>query len=484
IAAYQEAQAAAGPAAAAGGIPPGLTVEEMHTLYRGLGRAHELANDWPGAEAAHTALLALGRQTDRRDLVCQALNHLATVAAQSAYDLARASSLLEEAQRVAEALGDTALLAETGWNLAQLRFYQWRLEDALLEAERAARLAEECALPELFARCRSTAVYSKMMLGRNWPQVVAEALATRRLFAALGNPVMEADVLCMVTIMQVNGGLYEAGIAAGEEGIALARQAATPWGQANCTWPVARAYLERGAYDQALAVAELGVAASQAAQHPPTLAFNLAVLGRVQATLGDLATARTIHEQAWAITTALGHPLLLDWIAGELCADCVLAGDWPAAANHARQAQAARNYATVYPGPGRMWETLALLHAGAADAAAEDLRRFAEHLPQIGYTDRYRVQYLRASAELAAHQGGLNAAEAHLQEAIPLAESIGMRGELWAMQAALAAVHDSQDRPAVAQEQRAAAGALLHRLASEIADPARRARILAASGLS
>ncbi|HET7076172.1 MAG TPA: hypothetical protein VFM49_01865, partial [Chloroflexia bacterium] len=159
--------------------------------------------------------------------------------------------------------------------------YVWHLADALVCAERAGLLAEELGQPELVARCRNTSAFSKMMLGHDWRRVVEEAAQARALFATLGNRAMEADALSMIAIMNVQGGRFAAGITAAQEGVQIAQAAENAWGQANCAWPLARALYERGEFPAALAAGRAGVAAARAAGHPPSLVFNLAVLGRI-----------------------------------------------------------------------------------------------------------------------------------------------------------------------------------------------------------
>ena len=84
-----------------------------------------------------------------------------------------------------------------------------------------------------------------------------------------------------------------------------------------------------------------------------------------------------------------GSRLLIDMIAAELCADYVLAGDMPAAAEYAREALGVRDYTfTLYMGRVQRYQTAALLWAGEVERAREDLRRFGE---RIGPQPRYQV---------------------------------------------------------------------------------------------
>src|SRR5437870_6177134 len=105
--------------------------------------------------------------------------------------------------------------------------------------------------------------------------------------------------------------------------------------------------------------------------------LTLSELGAIRRTLGDLDGARAAHEQAWT-TPVPDFPPFRELVAGELCADAALAGDWSRADEHARAALAVRMYEVLFAGFNRHLETEALLRAGDGDLAAADVRRFEE----------------------------------------------------------------------------------------------------------
>ena len=302
---YEQAHTLAGPPPSATLVRAGIAAAEVDRLLTALGRAYEFLNEWAAAEAIYSELLALARDLQAREAECLALNRLAAVAYQGRFDLQRAGGLLQQALVIAEQGVAPALRVETDWNLAQLNFYIWHLEDARAFASRARPLAIELGQRELAARCLNTIAFSEMMLGYDWRQVAKVAAEARARFAELGNRALEADALSMIAIIHVQGGLFAAGIAAAQAGVALARAAENPWGQANCSWSLVRALLERGDFSAALTVGHAGLAAARAAQHPPSLVFNLAVLGRLYSTLGDPAAALAAHLEAWQIAMAL-----------------------------------------------------------------------------------------------------------------------------------------------------------------------------------
>ena len=83
----------------------------------------------------------------------------------------------------------------------------------------------------------------------------------------------------------------------------------------------------------------------------------------------------------------------------------------------------------------RWYEIEALLRAGEVEQAVEYVQRLGK---AIGTSRRHRISYLRSLAVLAQHQSQPDKAIAHLQEAAQLAEEIGLPGELWLIEAALA----------------------------------------------
>jgi hypothetical protein len=433
-------------------------------------------SEWERARAVYVELLDLARARRWAEVVCDALNRLATVTAQGFFDLERALALLDEARAAAEQSGDAARLAETEWNLAQITFYCWRLERSLAHGRRALGLALDLGQQELEARCRNIVAYNAMMTGAI-DEAVEQAGAARALFAALGNRAMEVDCLSIVATLLVHSGAIQEGMAAAREGVAIGRAVENPWGEANCTHALARGLLDAGAWGEALEVAQHGVAAARAAGHPPTLVFNLLALGAVERAHAALDAARAAHAEAQGIAEAMRHPLLIEWSAIEMCADAALAGDWGAAHEHALRALGLRDYGRVYVGMTRWMETEALARAGDAARAAEDLRRAEESQMRF---PRVRMLLARGLAVLAAAEGDLSAAAAHLGAAAALAETLGLLYDRWQIDAALAELHAAAGDGAAAERHRARAAETACTLATSITDERLRAGFLAA----
>jgi tetratricopeptide (TPR) repeat protein len=338
-------------------------------------------------------------------------------------------------------------------------------------------LARDLGQPDLIARSLNIIAYNLLMLGRV-DDVEARAEEARALFATLGNRAMETDCLSIVAIIRIHTGRLQAGIDAARAGVAIGRAIENPWGVANCAYNFAQGLFDRGEWNEALEVAQDGVAAARAAGHPPTLVFNLLALGRAYRSLFALDRARQLHQEARAIAEALRHPLLLEWTAIELCADCAIAEDWDAAHGYARQALSIRNYGRVYVGFTRWCETEALLRGDDAAQAGEDVRRMQEQL--LGMP-RIELQHRRCLALLAESAGDTRQAIIDLEVAGDLADTIGLLDERWRIDAALGEHYLSVGDAAPARQAFTRAGDRVRALAEQLQDETLRVSFLAAA---
>ena len=98
---------------------------------------------------------------------------------------------------------------------------------------------------------------------------------------------------------------------------------------------------------------------------------------------------------------------------------------------------------------------------------------------RVGSNRRFRILYLQSVAVLAAWEGRREQAISHLREAAGLAAEIGLPGEQWQIQAALATVYEARGEPAQAHTAFAEASRIIGGLAEGIKDEALRARFLA-----
>jgi hypothetical protein len=248
---------------------------------------------------------------------------------------------------------------------------------------------------------------------------------------------MVADNLALISAARTHTGRPRAGIEAGQAAYAIACELENDWAKANCTFYLAHALHDVGDEAEALAIAQAGVAAARAAGHPPLLAFNLAMLGRVLRGQQVWDQALAAHQECRAIGEALHQPLVLEWAAVELCADYASRGDWPSAHAQALAALPLRaHYPAVTPFAGqlRWYETEALIRGGDLALAQQDLALFDS---QVGGRRRYRLTYLRAAAVLAAALG--QPAWPFLSQALALAQEMELPGEAGQLEALLRA---------------------------------------------
>lgn len=358
---------------AAGGLS--ANDSDLRRLYLGLGRAHELLAQSAGAREAYASLLAYARARSESQLAGVALSHLATVAAHD-YAFAESAALLQEAAQLAEQAGDVAALADCEWRLAQLAHHQFRLRDSLAHAERALALAHTLGDAIFSTNCLNTIGYARMLLG-DLDGGAAAMEAARAGYAAQGDRALEVDCLTALAAVQVWRGQAAAGAAIAEQAYAAATEIENPWGQVYSSNWLALARQDQDDLDGALAAAQAGRAVAEANSFMPVGAINLLVLGAVWRARGDPRRAHELHLAAQAISQAGDMPGFAEMAAGELCSDCAWLGDWPAAAEHARSALAARQYESLpLLIPLRWTETEALLRAGQADLARADAQRW------------------------------------------------------------------------------------------------------------
>src|SRR5579883_1757836 len=149
-------------------------VHSIQQLYRSLGRAHEVLEQWEQAWQIYETMLNFARQTHQPKLACIALNQLALLAMQQGFDIDRAIALLQEAHMLAIERQDALMEAEVAWNLAQTLIHVWQLHEAKRHGLRALELARQLQLLELEARSYYvlTAIY--FWLGM-FPQTIANA---------------------------------------------------------------------------------------------------------------------------------------------------------------------------------------------------------------------------------------------------------------------------------------------------------------------
>ncbi len=449
---------------------------DLSQLYLQLGWAYELRIEFAQAQSIYGEMLALARERHAPAMECAALNHLATLAAQYSLDFARAEELLQQALAIAESSGNTAGVAETAWNLAQTGFYAGKISASLPHAERALALARELNLQELIGRSLHALATLESTLGK-WEESLSHAEEARMFYAALGNRAREVGCLCVMAEARIRDGQAQEGVDAAKAALAISVEIEDSWGQINAAVQMAPGLLDRGAYTEALAVIQQGVALARALGIRPLLVITLNEWGNVSRAMLALEAAHAAHSEALAHCESFMPLPYVGSMAGVLCADCALAGQWQQAYTYALKAAAARDFTIIHGGLARWHETEALLRGGSTEQAREEVRRFGE---RVRNKRRYRIPYLRALAVLAQWDNEIDQAITHLEAAQDLAEQLDLPGELWQILAVLGELYQLCKNESQAQQAFARATQIVQSLADRIENEQQRTTFLSA----
>ena len=454
-----------------------VSLADLSHLYLQLGWAYELSSQYAQAESIYEELLTLARALHEPVMECAALNRLATQAAQNSQDLARARELLQQALVIAECSQNKAGVAETEWNLAQTGFYAAEMLASLPHAERALALARELNQRELIGRSLHALATLEATLGKQ-EESLAHAEEARILYAALGNRTREIGCLCVIARANIYGGQLQVGIDAARTALAMSEAMEDTWGQINATAQLVPGLLDSGAYGEAFAVGERAVALARALEIVPLLVITLTEWGNVSRAMLALEAAQAAHREALDRCEDFMPPHYAGWIAGELCADCAVAGQWQQAYICALKAAAARDPTILsLGGVARWYEIAALLWGGSADQAEEEVRRFGE---SMNNNRRFALRYLRSLAVLAQSRDEIDAAIAYLQGAARFAEEVGLPGELWSTCVELGEMYQKQGNESQADQAFSRAAEIIHSLADAMEDYRQRTSFLSA----
>jgi predicted ATPase/DNA-binding SARP family transcriptional activator len=452
----------------------------VFTLYQHLGRAYELSSRWEQAGEVYEALLHLAREEHQPVNECLALNRLATLQVHHTFDLETAYAFLQEALQVAQSSHNQIGLAETEWNLAQLLFYWSRVQIALGHAERALTLARELNQIELVARTLNTLSYLKASLGQ-YAEAETCARESQLLYTKLGNQAMMIDSQFLVAQAKLALGQPAEMISITQAGLAVIQEIKNPWGQANGALQIAVGLLEMGDYATALTYAQQALALAHTHRLNIVLCIIPLALGHIYQALGKLETARQTYLEAEQFNSSIPSQPLNGPITAALCANCALSGAWEEAYAWARKAFETRENSIDFHSGLTFWtEVEALLRAGEEKQASQLVACFKE---RAAVYPRYRIPYLRAMAALELRrevEPMIRPAIAYLQEALSLAESIGLPGEQWPILVKLAEFYSLAGDKAQARQALAQAKEIIQALATKIEDEGLRAEFLAA----
>jgi DNA-binding SARP family transcriptional activator len=426
-------------------LPATIAVSDVHHLFVSLGQAYALTRAWEMPRPLYAALL---------------------------------DSLLQMVTLHDKTQGE----ANTLWYQALLALSTADFGKATTHGEQALGLARTSGHPERIVQSLDVLASVKLSLGawEEYEHLVTEVHAG---YVMLKDRAMEADALCMLANAHLHRGRLHLGITHARNALAISLEIRNVWGQVNALYDLTSGLLDSGAYTEALEIALQAVMSARtlntdSARANILLLRALIQLGGVYRALQAGSAAREIDLEALALEKTIESPSYTAVVTSVLCADSVLMGEWADAQRYAQQAGlVAGNDRFVYVEIPHWSVTEAFVRGKDAARAREHLARLNAH---TGDGQRDRVQYLRASAELAQGEGQQEQAHSHLEEAHVLAEAIGLTEERWQIQVALADLDQAWGERGLADLAYAQAGSVVQELAEKIEDDVVRTRFLTA----
>jgi tetratricopeptide (TPR) repeat protein len=377
---------------------------------------------------------------------------------------------------VSEGNHDQSCLAETYWSLARVHYYVLNLDASLTYGRQAYAFVRELGKPDLVIRVLNILSYTTKALGQ-WEESASLAEEAWQFAAQQGNRIMEADCLARVADARINFGQPGEGVTAARAAYAISLEIEHIWSQALSGYTLARGLVEIGSYEEALTIALQSTEAARTLTFSILLIVNLLTLGIVYQAFLLPQKARAAYEEALRIAESLSAKRYIAMSASLLCAVSVLADDWEEASSYARRALAARDpHEMIFAETPRWPETTALLHAGESEQAARDLQHFREH---FGTNKRCLVILARAQAVLAQWQGENPQAIGYVQAAIVEAIAIGLPGECWQGEVALARLYLACKEREQAEQAFTRAASIIEQLAGNITNDEMREHFLA-----
>jgi len=481
-----------------------LKASEIEHLYVCLGRAYAFQHAWQQAQQTYEELLAYAQRQQLPGLASMTLNRLAILAAQQPFDKPQLHALLEQAWHMAETSQDQRVLAETAWNQAQISAVVWDdPKHALLHGEQALALARGVHDQELEARGLCLLGWIHLHVG-NFEKAMPCLEASLGLYAALGseptaskelslpcliigapltqpltNRALEALCWGHLALAQVQAGQVQDSLRSGRRALALSKEIKNAWTHIYSTLCLAHGLLDAGAYEEALMLMQDAIALARTLSSAIIFQRFLTALGSTYQALQQWEEAQAALAEAAAVAERLDLGLLRVPTLSRLCMQCAVAGQWEDAYRYAVQASAVHqsfDAALIPLDFSRPYETEALLCGGDERQAREAVHRLGERL---GPHRRFRIVYLRSLAALAAWDGQSEQAIGHLHEAAQIAADLGLPGERWQIQAALASLYEAIGQQEQARTAFGEAARIIQGLAEGIGDEARRSRFLA-----
>lgn len=448
-----------------------LTIEQRRRLYRQLGRAYELENEWEPARQLYQEMLSAARSAAWPQMEVAALNQLADLAIQAGFDVDTARVYLSQATEIAEQVDDRPGLARAEWCMAQVTMYTFAREEAMAHGERALALARDVGDEALIARSLNALSYAKH--GAVSPSLLREAeehaREARAWFVRLGNRAMEVDSLNMVAATKIHAGRPRVAQRVARQAQEMAVAIENEWGQANTGFNLAQALFEGGRWGQALSTVQEAVAIAE--EHElPMLPTILLVRGSMYREFNAVEKALADHERARRLYKSFPNPAFAVVTAVDLCADYAAAGRWQQACGFAQETRDTEGWSWLF-GAFHYWRVVeAFLQEGDVAHARAAVQDFDE---RVGDNPRYAIPHRRSLALLAQEEGRPEEAAAHLETAVAAARRLDLPGELRSLTKALGVLYEELGDAAKARTMRERAEGLCQTLAATLPEDVR-----------
>ena len=448
-----------------GGVEP-LPHNDRESLFLGLGRSYELLDEWEKAKDIYEAMLSYAQERHASIMECKSLNLLAIMYAKGLQGSQHAMTLLEQARAVAEQSGNQLGLLETELNLAMAARMTESIYQVIHLSENALAMARELNDSQLLARCLIENAYPSFLL-RRWKNLETYWNEAYDIFFANGNLIWAEKCRAGTTFAQLINGRVQESLPILQASYAFTQQIESLWEETEVGRSLALAHLELGEYGEAVNLIQHVEVLTRKAPIPTVKKMTAIYSGIIHRTVMSLEGVKTSLADFLDTLLPEGMPNITDWYASELCAVHALDNEWGDAYRYAKLALDLRNEALFPAISFAGWfETEALLRGGDVDLARTEVGR----LEALEPPKRYRLPLLRSWAVLAQWDGEVAQAIEHLEEALTLAQEMGLPGEEWPILGELGKLYAAQGETERGQAAYGQAAVIIRRLADTIED--------------
>ncbi len=457
----------------------------QHVFSR-YGRALELVSRLDAALAHYQQMEATARRQGDLALELAAVMARATIhsTANMAQDLPQAARLLEQASRLAQSLGDTAVEANINWTLMLSNIMAGgNPEQSARFGQRALITARASGQLNLVALVL-TDLWFVRVNNSEWDRTRADLLEAGDIARRLNNLTVVAESLLRISVIDMVIGHYDRALEATFQAIATAEALNSSDLRGLTRLCAAVIYADRGDYDRAIPFAEEAVRLGEMTNNVTVLIGTRSDLGRMYAFMGDFDHGLALVQKA----EEDGHrfPLVAAWAGSAAARLALLRGDLAGASATIARYPDYRDLMRRVGFAPLMWTNLglavtelALLSGDLARALAES-QELNDHITRTGTVvaqPEARLLLARVLIGLGRH----DQAWAALAAARAEAEALTARRLLWPILAAQADLAAAAGQAGTASGLRAEAQSIVRYIAGRAPTPALRASFLARS---